>query len=79
MNGEKYRELMRQIHGAEDPKDRMNFMATMLCMIATNDLDHIYKAIKGLRWMFIAVLLAVLFSDQISMTKLFEWILRLLG
>ena len=79
MNGDKYNEITEQIKTTDERDKKMDYMATMLCMIATNDLNHIYKAIKGLRWLFVVVLLAVLFSDQITMTKLFEWILRILG
>ena len=76
MNGDKYRILAENIKNAETMKDKVDDMATMLCMIATNDLPHLWKAI----WILVALTaLNLLMPEQWNIKALIEWAVRALG
>ena len=74
-NGKKYSELIEQIKEAKTQKEKIDYLSTMTFMVATNDLEHIYREMRQLRkrLYFIggAILLAVLVSNQVSMTEIF--------
>jgi len=84
MNGDKYQPIIKQFETTGDADEKLNCLFTMVCMIATNHLHDIEDRqatinarIKKLFWFLGAVLLAVLFSDQLSMTALMGQILQL--
>lgn len=47
--GKKYDELADAIKREEDPKEKINLMAIMLCMMAKNDLACIDNKIKKIK------------------------------
>jgi hypothetical protein len=79
MNGERYQELIEQVKTAKTQKEKIDFLATMVCMMATNDLDHLEKKIRKIYVMGVAILLAILFSDQISLTSIVGFVMKVMG
>ena len=76
-NDKKYKELSNSIRNAKGPQEKLDQVAIMLLTMATNDLDCIYKHIKRL-WMGIgAILLAIIFSDQISLETIIKFFIKI--
>ena len=82
MNGDKYKPVIEQYERSESMEDRIECLFTMTKMIATNHLHDIeknqqklWKATIGIG---VVILLAILFSDQVSLTKIVEFIARVL-
>jgi len=66
LNGNKYKPIIEQFERAESPEDQIECLFTMVKMMAMN-LCKLWKATIGIG---IAILLAILFSDQVSLTKI---------
>lgn len=74
-NGKKYKELIEQIEKAKTGKEKINLLAVLLFLIATNDLDTIYKHIKRL-WIGMTIILIAIFLSDL---KLAESIINLIS
>lgn len=89
MNGDKYKPILEQAEKAESDDERINSILTMLEMIGLNHLPSIEKKIVLIKnankkiyriiiMIGIAILLAILFQDQLSLTKIVSIIGRFL-
>jgi len=86
MNGDKYKPIITQYKEAKTAKERQDCLFTIVCMIANNHLHDIEEnqqrldaKIKKVFLMGGAILLAILFSDQISLTAIIGLVARVLG
>lgn len=78
MNGARYKELIEQAKEEKTQKEKIDFLSTMVYMMATNDLDCLEKKVKKLYFVGIAILLAILFSDQVSLTSILAFLAKVL-
>jgi len=45
-NGDKYEELRKQLEKEKTVEGKVDIIGVMVCMMATNDLNHIYQALR---------------------------------
>lgn len=76
MNSTDYEAILKQAEDATSGKEKTDCILTMLKMIGTNHLPCVEKKIKKLYWLLAAVLLAILFQDQISLTAIIHFITK---
>ena len=85
MNGkDKYEAIIEQAEKSGDAKEQRSCMLTLLKMVTTNDLPHIYETtqqintkFKKLWWLGLAIALGILFSDQLSITAIVGFIAKI--
>lgn len=82
MNNPKYKELIEEIKTKKSAKEKTDSLATMVFMMATNDLDCIYSKItrheKQLKKVWIGII-CILIAIAISNPKLTEIIFNLIA
>ena len=71
MNGDKYKELIEKAKDAKTQKEKIDHLSTMVYMLISNDIHHIWKLI----WLLLAVgILNLLIPDQWNLKELLAWI-----
>lgn len=86
MNGkDKYEAIIEQAENADSVEDKQACIISLWKLFLTNDLPHIYgelqvtnKKFKKLMWFGGAILLAILFQDQVSLTALIGLVMKVL-
>lgn len=77
-NNFKYEELEERVKLSDNPNDKIDFLASMVFMIAKNDLASMEKKIKKTWIMLIIVLIAVLFSNESAIGLIINLIMKAL-
>jgi len=77
-NNFKYEELEERVKLSDNPNDKIDFLASMVFMIARNDLASMEKKIKKTWIMLIVVLIAVLFSNESAIGLIVNLIMKAL-
>jgi len=54
-NGDKYKELRKQLEKETTSEGKLDILCVMVCMMATNDLDHIYRILKKIVTALVAI------------------------
>jgi len=73
MNGQdKYEDLEEQIKQANTPEKKLDFLTTMVCMLAKNDIFHLW------RWIKILIILSILnlLSSQVDIEAVIKAITK---
>ena len=86
MNGkDKYEAIIEQAEQSKSVEERQKCIISLWKLFLTNDLPHMYaelqmtnKKFKKLVWMGMAILLAILFQDQIGLTAIIGLISKIL-
>lgn len=82
MNNNKYKELIEQIKREKKIEEKTNLLATMVFMVATNDIDTIYKNQSKFKlqlrrfWIGIILIIAAIIAMK---PELPPWLLIILG
>lgn len=86
MNSNKYEPIIEQYQTAKDIDEKLECIFTMLRMVACNhlhDVDDslidIKKRLKKFSWFCVGVIVAVLFSDQLSIVELIKLLIKSLA
>ncbi len=74
-NSDKYKELEERVKLCNDPNTKMDWLASMVFMIARNDLASMEIKIKRIWKMLFVILIALLVSNQRAIDLLIDWIL----
>lgn len=82
MNNGRYKPIIKEYERAEETKDKLDSLFTFVVMMATNHIKEIdTKVNKIIRYgifIALAMLLAILFQDQLSLGKLATLLIKLL-
>ena len=82
MNNSKYKELIEQIKKEKKSDEKTNLLATMVFMLATNDIDSIYRNQSKFRsqlrrlWIGIILIIAAIIATKPEVPA---WLLIVLG
>ncbi len=74
-NSDKYKELEERVKLCNDPNTKMDWLASMVFMIARNDLASMEIKIKRIWKMLFVILIALLVSNQRAIDLIIDWIL----
>lgn len=72
----KYNELVSGLKSAETSKDKLDILGIMVCMIATNDLEHAQEERKKIRkelrktWVVVGGLATVVILNDVGLLKM---------
>jgi len=77
-NSNKYKELEERVKLCDNSEDKIDFLATMVFMIAGNDLATMEKKIKKVWIMLFVVLIATLFSNEAAISAIIGLIMKAL-
>ena len=70
MNGDKYKELIEQAKEAKTQKEKLDHLSTMVYMLISNDIHHLWKLV----WVLLALtILNLLIQDQWNLKELLVW------
>ena len=76
MNGDKYKELIEALKKEDTVEDKVNTLGIMVCMMANNDLHHLWRIAKILLILGIANLIM---PDSWNLVALLQYIARSMG
>ena len=76
MNGDKYKELIEALKREKAVDEKVDKLAIMVCMMANNDLKHLWIAVRVLLVLEIANLLM---PESWNVVSLLQYIARSMG
>ena len=70
MNGDKYEELIEKAKKAKTQKEKIDHLSTMVYMLISNDIHHLWKLV----WVLLVLsILNLLIPDQWNLKELLVW------
>ena len=79
MKNDRYKSIFEQAEQAQNAKEQRNCLLTIVKIMAENHLPCIEKKVGKIYWVMFALAVMVFFSDQVSLTHVILFFMRLFG
>jgi len=79
MKNDRYRSIFDQAEKAQTAKEQRNCLLTITKIMAENHLPSIERRMGKIYWVMFAIAVMVFFGDQISLTHIILFFMRLFG
>lgn len=79
MKNNRYESIFEQAENAQNAKEQRNCLLTIIKIMAENHLPCIERKVGKIYWVIFALAVMVFFGDQVSLTHVILFFMRLFG
>jgi len=79
MKNDRYKSIFEQAEHAQTAKEQRNCLLTIVKIMGENHLPCIEKKVERIYWLMLVIVLMIFLGEQISLTQIILFFMRLFG